>query len=472
MPEMNDVRDALDERIAQALNEPLGTEQPARWDELLTSRRPRRIRLTALLLGRSRRGAGLRVAAVAGALTAAALLLVLPGSSPSLLESASAAVRGDGPVLHLVFEPWPARIEHIDAATGRVTVREVMSTDELWYDRERRVLKRIVDYPGAVADVWWRSPREAFSALYGRQPLSLAASQHGPVSIQVPPAVMLFSRYKEALAAGEVRQAGAGTLDGRPVIFLWFYRCELIPFPGRPGSSLGCGGVVNQTIALDKSSYRPVAVYPRGTSGEPYRIAKLELVSRADANLAKPAPRAARPALVNARADCGRYGCPEVAARRSTTTSRAGAASWLGRAPFGLRPSLAGRELGAVRADLLGPAGMPDRHGLQLVYGPSCDGRPMYGRDYVLVQQARTPEVLYQTGSPLVASWGPDGLPLFRTSNLYETCAAPNLNLFTGSDRPERALWLTTFRRDGMYVSVSSPRRELAIRAALELLRR
>jgi hypothetical protein len=174
---------------------------------------------------------------------------------------------------------------------------------------------------------------------------------------------------------------------------------------------------------------------------------------------------------VNARSDCGRYGCPEVAARRSSVTRRANAATWLGRAPLGLQDSLVGRTLSVVRTDLLSPAGMPDRHGLQLIYGPSCDGRPRYGRGYIVIQQAQTPEVLYETESPLLASWGPAQVPLFRTSNRYKTCAAPNLNMFTGSDRYERALWLVAFRRDGLYISVSSPKKQLAIQAARELLR-
>ena len=33
---MSDVRDELDEQIARALNEPLGTEQPPSWDRATT----------------------------------------------------------------------------------------------------------------------------------------------------------------------------------------------------------------------------------------------------------------------------------------------------------------------------------------------------------------------------------------------------------------------------------------------------
>ena len=109
---------------------------------------------------------------------------------------------------------------------------------------------------------------------------------------------------------------------------------------------------------------------------------------------------------------------------------------------------------------MLSPKGMPDRHGLQLVYGPTCDGKPHYGRDYVVVQEARRPEVLYETDSPLVAAWGPEQVPLFRTSTRFRTCAAPKLGFYTGSDRAKR-LWLVAFRS-----------KALAIQAAQELLTR
>src|SRR5262249_43621960 len=154
--------------------------------------------------------------------------------------------------------------------------------------------KRVVDYPGGrgFTDVWWRSPHEAFSALYGRQPLGLAASEARPVSIQIPPEALLFSRYKQALAAGDVQYDGQGTLARRLVVFLLYRRCELTPFPGHPGSSLGCSGLIDEKIAIDKRSHRPVAVYQSGDApGEPYRIAKVELLPRDEANLAKPAPR-------------------------------------------------------------------------------------------------------------------------------------------------------------------------------------
>jgi hypothetical protein len=278
------------------------------------------------------------------------------------------------------------------------------------------------------------------------------------VSIQVPPVATLFSRYKQALASARAELKGDGVVDGHDVFFLWIYHCALIPFPGHPGSSLGCGnGTVDETAAVDKNTYLPVAVYGgEDTSADNAELLRsVELVSRARADLSKPARIAYPPATISGPAACP---CAEIGVRSSRRIAP----------PSSAPPSLAGLALVAAHGDLLSPAGLPRRTGVELVYGSSCSGRPKYGSRYVVVQEAPTPELAYGTQSVGLAPRGQ--VPLVRRTNEYPECAAPKHGFYSGTDRHER-VWTAEIRHGGAYVAIMSPVRLLTIAATRALLR-
>jgi len=271
----------------------------------------------------------------------------------------------------------------------------------------------------------------------------------------VPPEVSLFSDYQRAIAKREATVVGEGTIYGHQVVFLQIYKCVLTPFPGHPGSSLGCGhGSVNERIAIDRKTYLPIAAYPYGLN-RPIQVLQAELLPRSAADLAKPA--VAPPAAHD------RSGQFKVAA--SIRISFRQADTWLGRGPAGLRPRLAGLLLSSALGDRLNPAGSPRRNGLELVYGRSCDGKPRYRGGYVLVQESTRPEPAYNT-SPIAI---PGDVLFAKAESSYPECAVPPQDRDGfGHPRPDR-VWGGVLEVDGLYVSVFSPRRALALLAIREL---
>jgi len=451
----------VDEQIRDALNAPLGDEQPPSWSVLVErARAPRRSR---------RRVWAFSVGTVAAACAVVALLLLLlPGRHNDLLENAAAAIPAKGPVLHLVYRPSPVTQQLLDPATGHVHAVTVMTRDELWYDPARHLYKEIRRFPGTepgASDVLWRSSKEAYSAVFGRQ----ALSGHAPgqaLAIQVPPEAALFSRYRQALASHEASYGGSGTLDGHPVLYLWIYHCVLAPFPGHPGSSLGCTeGTVDETIAIDKKTLDPVAVYP-GTDtarGPGFRIESVSLIPRSEADLGMPARTPFPPAMTPGPGGCP---CATVDVRTSKTLAPDSASAWLARPAAGLRGRLDGLPLEAVRGDSLNPAGLPVRHGVELIYGSSCKAMPRYGGDYVLVQESRTPEFFYGTQATPAST---HAIPLESTYSHFAECNAEKIGFYASQDRSER-IWTTAFRKNGLYVSVSSRSRQRTIAATRQIL--
>jgi hypothetical protein len=462
----------LDLEIRSALNDPLGEESPPSWEALVAQTRGQRPLRRAFRLGLRRRPKQtwiLSLATLAAACLAVALVFtVLPGKRTDLLQNAAAAIPAGGPVLHLVYRPTTVEERLIDPATGRVRTVRLKTRDEIWYDPARHLFKEVRQFPGAfpgASDVLWRSRTEAFSADYGRQPLSGRAPGQA-ISIDVPPEAALFSRYRQALANHEASFNGTGTVQGRPVFFLWIYRCVLEPFPGHPGSSLGCtGGSDSRTIAIDAKTYKPLAVYSGTDTSRPgLPIDEVALVPRAHADLGRPQRTPYPPSLTPGPGGCS---CASVGTRAAMTIDPKAARAWLGHPPVGLHPELLGHPLSVARADTLNARGSATRHGVEFVFGSSCKGMPKYGGDYVLVQEAPTPEFFYGTQS---VSRAAARIPLDVTSSRFEECEAPKIGFYAAQDRSER-IWTTTFRKGGLYIAVSSPGKAAAVAATRQLLK-
>ena len=461
----------IDRLIAAALNEPLGQESPPAWEDVTRHGRNRPATRGANLniLRWLKHSTLARLATVAiVAVLIAVVVLVLPGKRTSLLAAAAAALPGNGPVVHLVYDVPAITLTTLNVKTGRLERRSVRAQDELWYDAKLGLFKEIRRYPllgFAASDIEWRSRNEAFSNVFGRQSLS-GTTPGQAVDIQVPPEARLFSRYKQALQERQLELNGTGRIDDHTVLFLWYYHCDLIPFPGHPGSSLGCGaGTQSETIAIDSETYRPIAVFDgTDTSGAGLRIRSVELVSRTAANLSKPKRTPYPPALTPGPANCP---CADLAARATRKIEPSAAQAWLGRQPVGPSTSLAGLPFMAAHADLLNPAGTRTRRGLQLLYGSSCNGLPRYGGTYILVSEAATPEMFYDTaqlGLPRST------VPLLKGYSHYAECDAPTIGFYSGQPREER-IWVTVLHTHGLYVSISSTREQLAVIATQRLAR-
>ena len=473
---MTNAHDALDTLIRSALNEPLGEGTLAGWEKVFSRppssdgvvgtwsllKRRRSLRWTSpawLVRGAAIAAAGLIVAVV---------FLVIPSKHPDLLANAAAAIQGSGPVVHLVYAPVLLPALSINVKTGTIEKRLVPTRDELWYDPQRHLYKEIRSYPGG-SDTVWRSKSEAFSAEFGRQALSGSAIGQA-VSIQVPPEATLFSHYKQALTQRQAQNDGTGTAWGHPVFFLLIDNCVLIPYPGHPGSSLGCGGAsVKEVIAIDQKTYQPVSVYPNteNTSGNGFRIDSVTLVARSQADLSKPARTPFPPALSPSQDNCP---CAQVGTGSSRTIQAKVTGRWLGRPAVGLAVSLASRRFSIARADVLNPPGTPTRHGVELIYGATCSGMPKYGGDYVLVQEAPTPETFYGTETSVYSAvQAANTVPLVRTYSGFAECDAAKIGYYAGQDRAEQ-IWVATLHTHGLYVSVSSRSEALTVAATRQLL--
>ena len=215
---------------------------------------PRRRTLVASLSG---------VAAAVGAIVA--LLLVAPWQgSPSFVEKALAAV-GAQPVLHVVTsQPAPSGTL-LDLKTGQ-PISQTLRT-EVWFDRGRQLKKSIFTIDGVIVDEaletraggWTRSGPIYTCAWIAGHPAEAtkagvscnANRDNGTTPRAVPeappeldPALAGFvDRYQAALASGEARQIGAGTVDGHDVVWLQF------DADGRA-----------EDVAVDAHTYKPVLI--------------------------------------------------------------------------------------------------------------------------------------------------------------------------------------------------------------------
>ena len=255
----------------------------------------------------------LAVPAIVAVLIAVALFAPWQGSAPSLFDRALAAV-GDEPVLHVVTQRTePVDWQLVNLATGERSSPKLSIRTEIWYDGERGLEHSITRTNGTVSDDWLQTPQGVTSregtvftcAWIQAHPVEATRKRiscrldgnNGTVPHNVPePAPVVdpgltgfLNGYQDALANGTARRVGEGTVDGRAVIWL-----EMRLAQPRPPGADRTPDPIEQRVAIDKESYRPLLVRPlrRGPS---YRVAEIGSVSRASADFSKPTPVSVSP---------------------------------------------------------------------------------------------------------------------------------------------------------------------------------
>lgn len=381
---------------------------------------------------------GLAAAAGVAIVTAVALLPARLGSDVSIVEHALAGV-STGPVLHAALEvpadditqaPGPVSFTVIDPESGRE--RQASVTVELWYDANRGLLRLLQRNEGAVT---W----ELLETRAGIQD-SRGGIFPGAGSPSLDPALpAFFEGYKQALRNESATIAGRGTVDGRDVQWLRFPPSGA----GRPP----------QEVAVDSETYRPLllrAVCP-GCSPQPpvYRILTLESVDEGAANFSPPAPR----------------GGQRVAAysgeRQTIAITEA-------RSALGARALWAGPVVGEMKLNLVqvvrpsSHSGTPptdanviDRGvGLQLVY--SMSGSLETADEVLTVSESADYEFVF---SGFNFNNAEAGQPLTRSGGAVPPDGAVALS----STQPSH--WTAQLRRDGLFVEVNGPTREVVLEA-------
>jgi hypothetical protein len=393
---------------------------------------------------------GVAVAAAAAITVAAALLptRLADRGRVDVIERALAAV-STGPVLHAVLEvptseitqaPGPVRISIVDIASGRE--RPMMTRYELWYDAERQLLRQT---SGSEMAVVWESLQTRDRTYDNRG----SRAHSGPPTVD-PALAAFFTGYRQALEDGTARVSGSGVIDGRPV--------QWLRFPPRDGRGLP------QEIAVDTDSYEPVRLRPicaQCSSVPTYRVIRLEGVSEAAADFRRPV-RTERPRIA-------------AFSRNQRTIALAEAGSALGRPALWAGAVVKGANFVAVRLII------PTAHSSFPVTVKNMIGR---GRGLTL---------LYGTSSTTLGKGGVNANPKkpfvfisqaadyrfpFGGFNFNNADAGRPLTIASTPVPPEGELalmsiqagfWTVQLRKNGLYVEIDGPSRELALAAARAL---
>lgn len=222
------------------------------------------------------RRAAIRLGLAGAIIVGISLLLVAPwrDSSSGIIEAALAAV-DERPVLRVVIEA-PTPLQVVDSATGRA--RRVVQTDELLYDRERRVLRTTTRMDGRLVSEALETPAGgststgpihtcSWIAQHPLQAKRLGLSCPGGTSrgiwVGLDPALAGFlDSYEEALRTGVARSDGAGVVDGHAV--------EWLVFPDPSG--------IDQRVAVKRATGEPLVI-SRG--GQDLLVEDVETLDRA-----------------------------------------------------------------------------------------------------------------------------------------------------------------------------------------------
>lgn len=327
---------------------------------------------------------------------AAAVVLVAPWqrSQGTLADLALAAI-GSQPVVHVVSE-LPTGGGLIDIATGTMT--PLVQRDEIWYDASRglrrdrttigsTVVDDVLETPqggftphGIVYDCAWIAahPLEATKAHVSCNP----SGDNGTTPHVVPrpkpalnPGLAGFAdSYRAALASGQAREAGTGTVDGQKVDWLEF-----------PTS-----GSVTEKVALDPVSHKPLFLR---TENSTTKIAQIESIPYDSSDFARPQPSELPEQPSATRAD-------------DTATINLDGAAIAAAYPDAVWAGTDVARLPLVRAATQAltvsfPSTTPSRHGtgLDLAYGTlDAAGRLDRSQPYVDIQEAPSPTLATMQG--------------------------------------------------------------------------
>jgi hypothetical protein len=367
---------------------------------------------------------GRRFAAAGIAATAAVVTIaLLPGrladeSKVGIVERALAAV-SEGPVLHAIVENEDSRAILVDLASGEETFEP--ERHEYWYDDERGEVRARLTVGSEVVNEF-HVRRVA-----------------GPPSHR---ALAFATGYREALESGKARVVRWETVDGRraPVLS--------IAVPGRGGDPPRMGEAAQpaytEEVVVDAETFEPLRfrhLYGPDVVAGPvhwWRVVSIESIAREDDDFKAGPPS---------------FPWKSFAPSNDEEVPTAEAATALG------RPALwAGREIDGVPLERIGRVttaitwidGRETESPSLLIRYESLDEK----RRWLWMQVGESPETTPRFG-PV------DG----------ERVPAGKVRLMQVEAQDDRSIdmWFGNVQRDGVYINMQSPQRELIVAAARAL---
>jgi hypothetical protein len=348
--------------------------------EAATSRSRRRVPRNSRILA---------VAAALAAVVAVALLAPWTRSGGSLSDLALAAI-GSQPVLHVIAESeGPTGGQLIDIKTGRVQQISQQQQEEIWYDAAKGLKRDTVRVGSTIVGDTLETPQGGYTpggvvydcAWIAAHPIQATkarvscnlSGENGTTPHVVPrpkptldPGLAGFvDGYRQALAAGEAREAGSGRLDGRPVDWLAFETSD--------GS---------ERVALDHTTHKPVLL--ENNSGWRLRITSIETIPFAAADFRRPTADE-----LPVQPSFGKVAdAQSLQLERGTIAASVPGAVWAGPSVNGL--ALAKAERQSLRTTFANHARPPQTGaGLELVYGTlNASGRLDTSQPYLWIQGA------------------------------------------------------------------------------------
>lgn len=327
---------------------------------------------------------------------AAAVVLVAPWqrSQGSLADLALAAI-GSQPVVHVVSE-IPSGGGLVDLATGTVT--PLVQRDEIWYDASRGLRRDVTSFGSTVVDDVLETPQGGFTphgvvydcAWIAAHPVEATkahvscnpSGENGTTPHVVPrpkpalnPGLAGFADgYQGALASGQAREAGTGTVDGQKV--------DWLEFPTTSGAT--------EKVALDPVSHKPLFLR---TENSTTKITEIETIPYHAADFARPQPSETPKQPSATRAD----DITTISLDGAAIAAAYPGAVWAGKSVAGLPLVRAATQALTVSY----PGNTPSRHGtgLDLAYGRlDATGRLDRSQPYIDIQEAPSPTLATMQG--------------------------------------------------------------------------
>jgi hypothetical protein len=327
---------------------------------------------------------------------AAAIVLVAPWqrSHGTLADLALAAI-GSQPVVHVVSE-LPTGGGLVDIATGTTT--PLVQRDEIWYDASRGLRRDLTTIGSTVVDDVLETPQGGFTphgivydcTWIAAHPIAATkarvscnpSGKNGTTPHVVPrpkpilnPGLAGFAdSYRAALASGEAREAGTGTVDGQKVDWLEF-----------PTSAS-----VTEKVALDPVSHKPLFLR---TEGSTTKIAEIETIAYHASDFARPRPSEVPEQPSATRAD----DLAALALDGAAISNGYPGAVWAGTRIAGL--PLVHATTQKLTVSYTGTTPGIDGRGLDLAYGTlDSTGRLNRSQPFIEIQEAPSPTLATMQG--------------------------------------------------------------------------
>jgi hypothetical protein len=362
---------------------------------------------------RRRRRVVVRTAIVAAAAAAAIVaILAAPQSNPGIIGKALAAV-GDGPIMHVVIEA-PSGVTFVNLETGHRTVQ--IFRQELWASRSGDQLHLVLSLHGKVlGDLLF--PQDATGGVTTSPP--------------DPAFAALWTGYRAALENGTATLAGSGHILGHHVYWLRFKQTD----PDQP----------RVEVAVDAHSYQPILerTFANGIHID-QRILVAKAIPYAPAEFKRRGPKLFGSGSTSEGGTS--TGTVNPSAPPPTTVH----APWLTAGD-----SVAGLKLRAA-TQLTSTNGTGKRkktlQGLELVYGSLANG--LAGPLSTTVDELPRPD------DPRMWSRIPAGSLEIESS---EESSSSSSSSHPHPKNTTHRLWTGMLKKDGVYVTITTPKSERAL---------